>query len=160
MKNGTLFGFLLCLIALWPTAICAENSTNHPAQMLQKLDESLTKKAQYEQQKLQRIAQLKAQLPRTFDRKRYVLLRQLYKEYASYQYDSAYTYALQMNQMAKQLHSQDFHIEAQCAQVFCLLSALLTLANTLLRVPFLPTRCSTICRETAMNGSTLQPCKP
>ena len=123
MKNGTLFGFLLCLIALWPTAICAENSTNHPAQMLQKLDESLTKKAQYEQQKLQRIAQLKAQLPRTFDRKRYVLLRQLYKEYASYQYDSAYTYALQMNQMAKQLHSQDFHIEAQCAQVFCLLSA-------------------------------------
>ena len=91
--------------------------------MLQKVDESLTKKAQYEQQKLQRIAQLKAQLPRTFDRKRYALLRQLYKEYASYQYDSAYTYAQQMNQMALQLCSQDFHIEAQCAQVFCLLSA-------------------------------------
>lgn len=123
MKNGTLLGVLLCLVALWPSRVCAENSATNPAQMLQKLDESLTQKAQYEQQKLQRIAQLKAQLPRTFDRKRYVLLRQLYKEYASYQYDSAYTYALQMNQMALQLCSQDFHIEAQCAQVFCLLSA-------------------------------------
>ena len=118
MKNGTLLGVLLCLVALWPSRVCAENSATNPAQMLQKLDESLTKKAQYEQQKLQRIAQLKAQLPHTFDRKRYALLRQLYKEYASYQYDSAYTYALQMNQMAKQLCSQDFHIEAQCAQVF------------------------------------------
>ena len=123
MKNGTLLGVLLCLVALWPSRVCAENSTTNPAQMLQKLDESLTQKTQYEQQKLQRIAQLKAQLPRTFDRKRYALLRQLYKEYASYQYDSAYTYALQMNQMALQLRSQDFHIEAQCAQVFCLLSA-------------------------------------
>ena len=80
MKNGTLLGVLLCLVALWPSHVCAENSATNPAQMLQKLDESLTKKAQYEQQKLQRIAQLKAQLPRTFDRKRYVLLRQLYKE--------------------------------------------------------------------------------
>ena len=123
MKNGTLLGVLLCLVALWPSRVCAENSATNPAQMLQKLDESLTQKAQYEQQKLQRIAQLKAQLPRTFDRKRYALLRQLYKEYASYQYDSAYTYAQQMNQMALQLCSQDFHIEAQCAQVFCLLSA-------------------------------------
>lgn len=123
MKNGTLLGVLLCLVALWPSRVCAENSATNPAQMLQKLDESLTQKAQYEQQKLQRIAQLKAQLPHTFDRKRYALLRQLYKEYASYQYDSAYTYAQQMNQMALQLCSQDFHIEAQCAQVFCLLSA-------------------------------------
>ena len=123
MKNGTLLGVLLCLVALWSGRVCAENSATNPAQMLQKLDESLTQKAQYEQQKLQRIAQLKAQLPRTFDRKRYALLRQLYKEYASYQYDSAYTYAQQMNQMALQLCSQDFHIEAQCAQVFCLLSA-------------------------------------
>ena len=79
MKNGTLFGVLLCLVALWPSRVCAENSATNPAQMLQKLDESLTQKAQYEQQKLQRIAQLKAQLPRTFDHKRYALLRQLYK---------------------------------------------------------------------------------
>ena len=123
MKNGTLLGVLLCLVALCSGRVCAENSTTNPVQMLQKLDESLTQKAQYEQQKLQRIAQLKAQLPRTFDRKRHALLRQLYKEYASYQYDSAYAYAQQMNQMAQQLCSQDFHIEAQCAQVFCLLSA-------------------------------------
>ncbi len=90
---------------------------------LSQLDHSLAKKHFYEQQKLQRIDILRHQYSKARGDRRYRLCRNLYEEFSSYQYDSAYAYARQMGHLASRLHSRDYTVEAQCDQVFCLLSA-------------------------------------
>ena len=92
-------------------------------EMLSKLDESLKSKEKYENEKLNAIAAIKMKLKSATSKGRYDVVKQLYEQYSSYQYDSAYLYAGQMQRLATQLNSADYRVESQCAIVFCLLSA-------------------------------------
>ena len=54
---------------------------------------------------------------------RFEIDRQLFKEYSSYQYDSAYAYANHLLSEARRLKNPNYEVEAHCDLVFCLLSA-------------------------------------
>ena len=92
--------------------------------ILDELDVDLSHKSQYEMKKQKSIDSLKRAL--TWKHSAFVhfnLLRKLYAQYASYQYDSAYVYAQKMNHLAHELHDINAQVEGQCNIVFCLLSA-------------------------------------
>ena len=61
---------------------------------LDELDAELAKKAEYDARKEARIGQLRGRLRSALDdQERYAVTRELYEEYQSYKYDSAYAYA-------------------------------------------------------------------
>ena len=91
---------------------------------LDKLDRELEKKEFYDAQKEQRIGQIRNSLKSALDNPdRYGISRNLFEEYKSYKYDSAYVYARRMEELAAELGTADRVVEARCATTFCLLSA-------------------------------------
>ena len=91
---------------------------------LDELDAELAKKAEYDARKEARIGQLRGRLRSALDdRERYAVTRELYEEYQSYKYDSAYAYAQEMARLAAAADFPDARVEAGCATTFCLLSA-------------------------------------
>lgn len=114
---------LMMLMLAAATEGWAVTSGSNPETMLIQLDNSLKEKNKYEKQKLENIARIKQKLKSEAGTGRYAVVRQLYREYSSYQYDSAYVYAREMGRLARSLRSADYQVEGQCAIVFCLLSA-------------------------------------
>ena len=91
---------------------------------LDELDAELAKKAEYDARKEARIGQLRGRLRSALDdRERYGVTRELYEEYQSYKYDSAYAYAQEMARLAAAAELPDARVEAGCATTFCLISA-------------------------------------
>ena len=90
---------------------------------LNQLDQSLEKKKLFEHEKLEKIKRLKGRLKTISAKDRFEINRQLFKEYSSYQYDSAYVYANHLLSEARKLKNPDYEVEAHCDLVFCLLSA-------------------------------------
>ena len=91
---------------------------------LDELDAELVKKAEYDARKEARIGQLRGRLRAALDdRERYGVTRELYEEYQSYKYDSAYAYAQEMARLAAVADLPDARVEAGCATTFCLISA-------------------------------------
>lgn len=90
---------------------------------LYQLDQSLEKKKVYEHEKLENIKRLKQRLKTTPRADRFDINRQLFNEYSSYQYDSAYVYANHLLVEAHRLQNPNYEVEARCDLVFCLLSA-------------------------------------
>lgn len=90
---------------------------------LYQLDQSLEKKKVYEHEKLENIKRLKQRLKTTPRDDRFDINRQLFNEYSSYQYDSAYVYANHLLAEAHRLQNPNNEVEARCDLVFCLLSA-------------------------------------
>ena len=91
---------------------------------LRELDAELAKKSEYDAHKEARIGQLRGRLRSALDdRDRYAVTRELYEEYQSYKYDSAYAYAQEMARLAAGSDTPDARVEAGCATTFCLISA-------------------------------------
>ena len=84
--NYMIFAFLLC-----PLVLSAQDTKE---QWLQRLDESLSKREQYENQKKSRLDDLRKQLKSANSQtSRYQALMALFEENKSYSYDSAVYYA-------------------------------------------------------------------
>ena len=114
------------IIVLWIGLLAATTGVwaASTGESLQRLDESLLHKKDYEVQKQEQIGKLRTQLRQAAtDSVRYRISSQLFKEYGSFQYDSAYVYANRCLTLAKAQANQDLILEAQCFRVFCLLSA-------------------------------------
>ena len=133
MKRPLRYILSLVLLIL-PVAIQAISDKDH---WLNKLDESLAKRDQYDKQRLERINLLKEQLQAlarkpgadTFD-----LNYALYDEYKAYCYDSARSYGQKCLDIAEQQGRDDRIIEARHALAFSLISAgLLSEAEVLLQ---------------------------
>ena len=91
---------------------------------LDELDAELAKKTEYDARTEVRIGQLRGRLRSALDdQERYAVSRELYVEYQSYKYDSAYAYALEMARLAAVADQPDARVEAGCATTFCLISA-------------------------------------
>lgn len=91
---------------------------------LLRLDSCIQMKGRYDKQKEERLAALKVELGYVSDNyNRYRINYQLFSEYESYNYDSAYHYARAAEKQAFLLNNPNYQVEAGCAIVFCNLSA-------------------------------------
>ena len=77
---------------------------------LYQLDQSLEKKKVYEHEKLENIKRLKQRLKTTPRADRFDINRQLFNEYSSYQYDSAYVYANHLLAEAHRLQNPNYEV--------------------------------------------------
>ena len=91
---------------------------------LRRLDEELPRKAAYDQEKEDRIGLLREQAAAAGTLlERFRLEQDLFDEYASFSYDSAYAYANRLREIALSIPDQDCLLVADCDRVFCLMSA-------------------------------------
>ena len=91
---------------------------------LARLDSCIQQKGQFDKQKEKRLTKLKHSLTAMGDaEKRYQTVYQLFKEYESYHFDSAFYYARQAKRQAVLLKNRNYEVQAGCAIVFCHLSA-------------------------------------
>lgn len=89
-----------------------------------KLDSYLNQKTNYDKHKEQIIDELRANLHGAHtDQQRYEISINLYNEYKSYKYDSAFVYANRSLSLAKKIENKNYEVEASSDIVFCLLSA-------------------------------------
>lgn len=86
------------------------------------LDSELEKKELYDARKEARIDSLRRQ-KFSSSQEQYDIYDALFNEYASYKYDSAYSYSNRLRELAISLHEKDKIVHAGCSKVFCLLSA-------------------------------------
>ena len=89
---NTLMKIYLSLLFLIIPLFSVANSEKWE-ERLHQLDQSLEKKKLFEHEKLEKIKRLKDRLKTIPAKDRFEIDRQLFKEYSSYQYDSAYAYA-------------------------------------------------------------------
>lgn len=112
MKHISLFTALLVgLCVLQPLSAALHDD-------LRLLDDALARKPLYDKQKEERIQELESHLPLTFDD-----VKQLFNEYKSYNYKQGKQYADMLVVYAEASGDQRRLYEAQCDQVFSLLSA-------------------------------------
>lgn len=89
-----------------------------------RLDSCIQMKGQYDKQKEEKLAALKKELEYVSEKNnRYRINYQLFSEYESYNYDSAFYYARAAENQAILLKNPNYQVEAGCAIVFCHLSA-------------------------------------
>ena len=119
---NTLMKLYLSFLFLLIPLLCVANNGEWEKRLYQ-LDQSLEKKKVYEHEKLENIKRLKQRLKTTPRADRFDINRQLFNEYSSYQYDSAYVYANHLLAEAHRLQNSNYEVEARCDLVFCLLSA-------------------------------------
>lgn len=81
----------------------------------------IERKSQFDQEKEHRIAILESELLTSYDR--YGVLRDLFDEYKSYNFDRAYACVEQLQAEAVRLGDKDKIVDAQVQQGFCYLSA-------------------------------------
>ena len=88
------------------------------------LDSCINQKRVFDNQKEERLLKLKSDLKQSSNHvERYGVCYKLFDEYKSYNFDSAFYYAQSAVDEALKLKNADFLTEAQCAVVFCYLSA-------------------------------------
>ncbi|MCJ8164586.1 DUF6377 domain-containing protein [Pontibacter sp. E15-1] len=116
--------FLTCLF-LFLTHTLQAFASPQTDSLLHELTHTIENKHQYIQLKQQRIAKLQAALATdTLSLKtQYTLYDKLYREYRSFQYDEAFTYALQLQDIAARLQDPARITHAQLNLSFILLSA-------------------------------------
>lgn len=92
--------------------------------LLLKLDETIADAQVYVEQKETMLTKLRNQLKSvSSDQLRYDISLQLYNEYRSYKYDSAFAYAEKMQKYAENIKNPDLIAEAKIAKTFSCLSA-------------------------------------
>lgn len=118
--NNKIFASLLLLLCISSAAFASADVKT----LLDRLDKSLSHKAEYEKVKTDRIKQLQSLLNETSDeRVRFDTERKLFEEYKSYRYDSASVYANRCLESARKMGDPELIIESQCNIAFCLVSA-------------------------------------
>lgn len=92
--------------------------------ILSVLDREIDNRDSYYRQKEKKLAEIK-QLYRFAgnDRERYTHCNRLFNEYISYQYDSAYHYAMLTEHIAQKIPDKALTTQAQCNLFYCYLSA-------------------------------------
>lgn len=92
--------------------------------ILNVLDGEIEHRKEYALQKEDVVVALKQQLKEISEpREEFLLNDRIYDEYKSYQYDSAYVYAMNTIRYADMLNDKDLKVKAQSNLVFCFLSA-------------------------------------
>ena len=119
-----IYALLFCFFLVSPHCAWADDETE---QWLDKLDNSLAQREQFEKKRVDRIDNLKRQLAEVQNNKSdvryYELVYGLYNEYKSYCYDSAHHYADECLVAAKLANRTDRIVEAKHAIAFSLISA-------------------------------------
>lgn len=115
MKTKVLLMFLLCVFV---TSFAQKNA-------LVELDSYMEKRQVFESEKKEKIRNLEKQLGLTKPtlQEKYRFCSELYKQYSSYKYDSAYVYAKRMLDFAQQLKNADLVSESKIALSFSCVSA-------------------------------------
>lgn len=91
---------------------------------LERLDSLIQQKETFDKGKQERLARLKIEERKATDAtNKYLINHQLYDEYKSFKFDSAYHYALASARFAEELGNPNYLTEAGCGVVFCYLSA-------------------------------------
>ncbi|AMR31291.1 hypothetical protein A0256_07565 [Mucilaginibacter sp. PAMC 26640] len=114
---------LLFVFALLPFSLLAASNTND---LFDDLKSEFDKKSTYDQQKEAHIASLKAalrQLPAADLNKQFAACNNLYEEYKSYQYDSAYVYVNKLLSISQTLHDKTKEDLSKIKMGFILLSS-------------------------------------
>ena len=116
--------YLILLLGLCSAMTSMPVSGQNTKHILTTLDKELEQKEHYTNVKLQRIGSLTDRLSHTSGTDAvYDLNSELFNEYSSFKYDSAYVYADRCIALAKKLNDYDRMVEAHCHKVFCLLSS-------------------------------------
>lgn len=106
---------ILLFLLLFVSSAKADNSKT----VLSELDNTIKEARRYTQEREERIRLYRHQLlTQQSDEKAFTLSRQLNKEFQSYQYDSAYAYAVKMLQYADRLNKPDSILESKMALAF------------------------------------------
>jgi len=119
MTKKTILLFLILSITF------AHSKNNKTRSALKELDKCIVKRSSFEIAKINHIKTLRTQ----FIRKKnsaintYELNKELYKEYQSYKYDSAYSFASKMLRTAQELKDKDKIVESKIALSFSCMSA-------------------------------------
>lgn len=114
------------LISILTIACCLEAHCAHHTldTMLVQLDTYLDNNKLYIEKKEKQISKCRQQLhSSTNDQQRYNASIELFYEYKSYKYDSAYSYANKSLHLAQKLNNHRYIVEANRGIVFCLLSS-------------------------------------
>lgn len=101
-RNMKLFSVLLMLFLYTMPASSAETSDS----LLQELSQAIENREGYIQEKRERINRLKEVLKEKEDAslvRQFEVYKSLYNEYRSFKYDSAFTYALKLQETARQM---------------------------------------------------------
>lgn len=116
---------IIYMLLLLAAAVCAPDAAASPVEgKLEELDSYLRDDTAYKAAKDRRIAAIKKKLAAARgDAGRYRYSISLYNEYKSYQYDSAYAYAGRAQALARRMGRGSRLLEADDAEIFCLLSA-------------------------------------
>ncbi len=116
--------YLILLLGLCSAMTSMPVSGQNTKHILTTLDKELEQKEHYTNVKLQRIGSLTDKLSHTSGTDAvYDLNSELFNEYSSFKYDSAYVYADRCIALAKKLNDYNRMVEAHCHKVFCLLSS-------------------------------------
>lgn len=92
--------------------------------ILNVLDMEIEHRKEYAMNKEDVVASLKQQLKGLQEpREQFLLNDRIYDEYKSYQYDSAYVYAMNTKRYADKLNDKDLKVKANSNLLFCFLSA-------------------------------------
>ena len=117
-KTSVLVTILLLL------ALTVHSQGNGVEAQLARLDSCIQLKGKYDKQKEEKLVRLKRELSSSSrEDVCYLINYQLFCEYESYNFDSAYHYARQAADQAISLHNRNYQVEAGCGIVSCYLSA-------------------------------------
>lgn len=98
-------------------------SANRVDSILSVLDSEIEHREIYYQQKEKKLEDIKQQFRYVKDQQeRYNLCNRLFNEYITYQYDSAYSYAIQTEEISHRLTDKNLFIQADCNLLYCYLS--------------------------------------
>lgn len=114
---------LLILLLFIGTAVLAAPAKTD--ELLDKLDVEVSRKGEYDSRKEQRLKQLKARLNNTRNNptRNFDICSQVYEEYKSYKYDSAYVYAHKLLQLSERLNDVGREYTSKVKVGFILLSS-------------------------------------
>ena len=117
-KTSVLVTILLLL------ALTVHSQGNGVEAQLTRLDSCIQMKGSYDWQKEENLARLKRELASSSRADVYYHINyQLFCEYESYNFDSAYHYARQAADQALLLHDRNYQVEGECGIASCYLSA-------------------------------------
>lgn len=118
--KGFINGLLTLLLMVLPLTAFAGNDMDY---WLNRLDESLDHRAEYEKVRIDRIDSLKDLLRQASGKEQFEINYALFDEYKTYCYDSARTYAYDCLNQSMQLADEQLIIRSKHAIAFSLISA-------------------------------------
>lgn len=105
IKSKAMMKFVLWLLMMMPAV--ANASSEYEEQLFRRLDSYIAQRSKFAQRKEQKLLRLKKQVRMTSNKLQHLnLYNQIYREYYTYRYDSAMTYAKMGYQLAEQLHDE------------------------------------------------------